>query len=84
MIRTCVKALARGADEKSGHSWSFKNYLDEINKKERLERFLRNRFNILFHDAKILFFLKDDKINFMDNIHGVTNLLLQAVVSDVQ
>ena len=38
----------------------------------------------MFHDAEILFYLKNDIINFIENIHGVKNLLLQGVVSDVK
>lgn len=83
-VRTTTKALARGADEKSGCYKAFKNFLNEINKKERLERFLGNRFNIHFHNAEVLFYLHKDIIFILENVQGTNNLLLQAVFEDIK
>ena len=50
-----------------------------------LAQFVRNHFNILFYDAAGIYYLRDDMIQFIDEIHGTqANRLLQCVKADLK
>ena len=89
LVRTCCKAfarggeaLARGGDEKNGQFCSFNIYIQDTLKRYMfqsipLERFRGNRFNILFRNAGVVFFLKDKLYSFLELGHS--NRLLKTV-----
>ena len=87
LIRTTCKALARGADEKSGKYNDFNTFVTPFLKENKLhsiplEEFRGNRFNILFESAAGVFFLKDQISEFLTGCQ--TNKLLKAVQHDVK
>ena len=66
LIRTTAKCLARGGDEKSGCFGDFRTFITEKDEEEQykgkpraslLVPFRGNRFNILFYDAEVTYFL---------------------------
>ncbi|WAR12743.1 SPIN3-like protein [Mya arenaria] len=87
LIRTACKALARGADEKSGKFNDFNLYMKQVLKENDmksipLEEFHGNRFNILFESATGVFFMKDKIQEFLNG--NQTNKLLKAVLHDIK
>ena len=89
-VRTACKCLARGADEKSGCYIDFKTFLNDKyskpNKKtsNMLVPFRGNRFNIVFYDAEVVFWLADDIVEFFTQVHEPTNRLQKAVLYDIK
>ena len=49
-----------------------------------LAAFQGNRFNILFYDAAGVYFLHEYMLQYLFEIHGTLNRLLQAVLSDLK
>ena len=87
LVRTASKALARGADEKSGKYMEFKLYLSEFLKEHGfyslpLQPFRGNRFNILFENAASVFFLSEHMTEFLTGLQ--TNNLLKSVLFDLK
>lgn len=87
LVRTASKALARGADEKSGKYMEFKLYLSEFLKEHGfyslpLQPFRGNRFNILFENAASVFFLSEQMTEFLTGLQ--TNNLLKSVLFDLK
>ena len=68
LVRTACKCLARGADEKSGCYTEFKTFMNQKDEDEKRKKksasllvpFRGNRFNILFYDAEIVFYLQNE------------------------
>ena len=86
LVRTCCKTFARGGDEKNGQFCNFSSYIQDMLRENKfhsipLERFRGNRFNILFRNAGVVFFLKDKLGSFLELEHS--NRLLQAVKHDL-
>ena len=92
LIRTASKCLARGADDKSGCYLDFKTFMnskDEEEKKKKkssslLVPFRGNRFNILFCNAEIVFYLAQYIEEFFGKINRPSNTLQKAVSYDIK
>jgi len=87
LVQTASKALARGADEKSGKYMEFKLYLSEFLKEhgfysQPIQPFHGNRFNILFENAASVFFLSEHMTEFFTGLQ--TNNLLKSVLFDLK
>ena len=87
LIKTTCKALARGADEKSGKYKDFTTFVKVFLQQHKLhsiplEEFHGNRFNILFESAAGLYFMKDQIEAFLNG--NQTNKLLKAVLHDIK
>ena len=86
LVRTACKALARGADEKSGKHKNVllfsKDFLKDNDMTSLpLQTVHGNRFNILFGSSAAVFFLKDKIIEFLAG--NQSNGLLKAVCHDM-
>ena len=86
LVRTCCKTFARGGDKKNGRFCSFSTYIQELLRENKcqsipLERCRGNRFNILFRNAGVVFFLNDKLGRLLELEHS--NRLLQAVKHDL-
>ena len=65
LVRTACKALSKHGSEQSGVYQSFTSYLVSNGiKRNPLAPFRGNRFNILFYDAGVLFYISDFVISF--------------------
>ena len=85
LVRTTCKALAKGADEKSGAYRQWNTYLRNAGVSKRyLQTFHGNRFNIVFLLGGCVFHLRSHIWNFLNCTIGQTNGLLKAVHADVQ
>lgn len=87
LVRTASKALARGADEKSGRYTDFFVFIDDHFKENGLhsvplQPFHGNRFNILFESSASLFFLHKHITQFLEG--NQSNNLLKSVLHDIQ
>ena len=83
-VRTACKALAKGADDKSGCYRHWKTYLRQLNiNKTYLQHFKGNRFNIIFLLGGCVYYLHQHISNFFNNVHGTPNGLLKAVSADI-
>ena len=91
LLRTTAKCLAKGADEKNGcykdfHSFMLSKNKDENLTKDRanmLQQFRGNRFNIIFYNAEITFYLAPYIKEFFADIHLPSNTLQKAVNYDL-
>ena len=86
LIRTCSKAVAKGADDKSGCHGTFLDFIRPFLREKGLRSlpltpFHGHRFNILFSNAAALWFLKNKLEEFLKNYNG--NKLLKAVLHDL-
>ena len=84
LIRTACKALEAHCNEQSGNHTAFEAFLqargvDDV----PLARFVGYRFNILFHNAGGVYYLKDHMLAFYDTAFGTPNRLHAAVRSDL-
>ena len=85
LVRTACKALAKGADEKSGCHRAWNTYLRTNGITKRyLQNFRGNRFNIVFLLGGCVFHLRDHVWEFLNCVHGQPNGLLRAVHADMQ
>ena len=87
LVRTSCKAVARGADEKSGCYSPFKTFIFSQLKLDGLhsvplQPYRGNRFNILFSNAAGLFYLHSYLSDFLK--HYELNRLLRSVNHDLQ
>ena len=80
----CAKALARGADEKSGCYKDWKSYINDQKEKPLFFPFRGNRFNVVFVLGKIVFYHHKRITTFLSEVHGTTNKLLEAILTDIQ
>ena len=85
LIRTVSKSFGPKADEKSGYPIKFMSFLRQkgINR-QHLAKFKGNRFNILFHNAAVVFFLHSHIELFLTTAFGAPNNLLLSVLNDVK
>ncbi|XP_052075817.1 uncharacterized protein LOC127713901 [Mytilus californianus] len=76
-VREVCKAFVPGVDNKNGASLELKTYLSRINVKFQLKAFQGNRFNIVFHNGGVIYYLHGHFIYFLENIksEGNTNTL---------
>ena len=92
LLRTACKCLARGCDEKSGCYGDFKTFMDQKDEDEGqkhrkgslLVPFRGNRFNILFYNAEIVFFLAEYIKEFFEKVCKPTNRLQKGVLYDIR
>ena len=85
LVRTTCKALAKGADEKSGAYRQWSTYLRNAGVSKRyLQTFHGNKFNIVFLLGDCVFHLRSHIWNFLNCTIGQINGLLKAVHADVQ
>lgn len=91
LVRTTCKCLARGGDEKSGCYSEFKTFMAEKDEEEnsKLKRssllvpFRGNRFNILFYNSEVVFYLSDEIKEFFKEVSIPSNRLQKAVNFDI-
>ena len=82
LIRTACKALSKHGSEQSGVYQPFTNYLKSNGVlKNPLATFRGNRFNILFHDAGVVYHLSSF---FFTQVWQTPNQLLKAVMIDIE
>ena len=85
LIRTACKAFHARGSQQAGCSVQFRAYLQTKSvDKIPLAAFRGNRFNILLYDAAGVYSLKTHMLNYLTTAHGSLNLLLQAVLSNLQ
>jgi len=93
LIRTASKCFARGADEKNGCYRDFRTFIntksidEEYSGKDRtslLVPFRGNRFNIIFYNAEIVYYLSQYIKELFNDVHIPQNLLQKAVFYDIQ
>ena len=87
LIRTMCKAIAQGADEKSGCHGSFSTHLMPFLKENGFRSlpivpFRGNRFNILFQNAASVYYLASHLQTFLEG--NAQNRLLHAVLHDLK
>ena len=78
MIRMSAKAYSRGGDEKSGCHQQWKTYTKVENKEVLFLNFMGNRFKIMFYTAQALLYHCDLAKTFLNDVHEVTNQLLES------
>ena len=88
LVRTCSKAFAAGADEKSGVYGHFIIFVKPLLEKNSMRSlpivpFRGSRFNILFMNAAGTFFLHREMLRFLSE-YGAENKLTKAVLKDLQ
>lgn len=89
LVRTASKCLARGGDDKSGCYVDFKTFLTDKYPKKSLKGshllvpFRGNRFNILFYNSEVIFYLADDIKEFFEKVNKPSNRLQKAVAYDI-
>ena len=85
LVRTACKALCKHGSEQSGVYQAFTSYLSSNGiKRNPLASFRGNRFNILFYDAGVLYYISDFIKSFFKDVWQTPNQLLRAVYSDIQ
>ena len=72
------------ADEKSGIHGQWKTYVESQGLKVDFLPFRHNRFNIIFLLGGVCYYHKDHLLHFLEYVHGVTNNLLEQIVSDAK
>ena len=84
LIRTVCKALSKHGSEQSGVYQPFSNFLKSHGiSRNPLAPFRGNRFNILFYDAGVVFFLAPLIQTFFTQVWQTPNRLLKAVLADI-
>ena len=81
-VRTCCKLFAPGGQDQFGVHVDFSDYVKNHGKKNMLVDFRHHRFNILFYDGAVAFYLAREINDFITKVHGPTNSLLRAVQLD--
>lgn len=84
LIRMCCKAFAKGADEQSGLYGPFRTHMNELGDNINFIRYRHNRFNIFFLLGHITYHHRHNILNFLENVHGMSNRLLSTIVKDVK
>lgn len=83
-VRTICKALARGADEKSGRHRDWKTYCAKIYHPEytsMLQTFKGNRFNIIFLLGGNVFYLKKHILRCLEEVPEPKNKLVRIAIA---
>ena len=84
LIRIVSKAFEK-RDQKSGCPVKFSGFLRTQGvRRNPLAHFRGNRFNILFHNAAAVYFLRPHIVQFLTQVNGVPNKLLAAVLTGIQ
>ena len=85
LIRTTCKAMGRHGSEQSGVYQPFTTFLKANDiARNPLAPFRGNRFNILFYDAGVIYFISSLIKKFLTEVWQTPNKLLRAVLADVQ
>ena len=85
LVRTACKALGRHGNEQSGVYQPFTTFLKSNNiLRNPLAPFRGNRFNILFYDAGVVYYLSTLIKTFFLDVWQTPNKLLRAVLADIQ
>ena len=84
LIRMCCKAFAKGAEEQSGVYGQFRTHMNELGDNVNFIRYRHNRFNIFILLGHITYHHRHNILNFLENVHGMTNRLLSTIVKDVK
>ena len=87
LIRTCSKAFVRGVDEKNGCYLPFQDFLRDKPKSANFVKFKGNRFNVLFVDGEMTYYLANEIVEFLEDVYGPPNKLnklLQAIRLDIK
>ena len=85
LVCTMCKSFAKGADEKSSCHRHWKTYMRNLNiRKMLLQSFHGNRFNIIFLLGGCSYHLRQHALNFLEKVHGTSNLLLKALLADLK
>ena len=85
LVRTTCKAMCRHGSEQSGVYQPFTTFLKSQGiAKNLLAPFKGNRFNILFYDAGVVFYLSSLITTFLTDVWQTPNKLLKAVLADVR
>ena len=85
LIRTTCKAMGRHGSEQSGVYQPFTTFLKANGiSRNPLAPFRGNRFNILFYDAGVIYFISSLIKKFLTEVWQTPNKLLRAVLADVQ
>ena len=89
LVRTTCKLFSRGGDEKSGCFGTFKNYVSDFLKENKmmslpLTPYRGNRFNIVFTNASCIYFLHEHMVTFLENSGSNINRLAKAVLNDLK
>ncbi|XP_033731138.1 uncharacterized protein LOC117320739 [Pecten maximus] len=80
LIRTCCKAFSYNGDAKSGCHGPFMTYIKDFLKENGMQSlpltpFKGNRFNILFHNAGVVYFFHENMVSFLKD-HGSNQWVL--------
>ena len=85
LVRTACKAIQKQCCQKAGCHTMFKAYLKTQGVTIfPVAKFAGNRFNIIFHNAAGIYYLRKHLIRYLDNLHPSRNMLLQAVLRDLK
>ena len=85
LIRTTCKAVQKHCSQLAGCHVMFKAYLQSQGVSIfPIDKFQGNRFNIIFHNAAGIYYLRTHLIRYLEQIHPSLNQLLQAVLRDVK
>ena len=85
LIRTTCKAMERHESEQSGVYQPFTTFLKANGiSRNPLAPFRGNRFNILFYDAGVIYFISSLIKKILTEVWQTPNKLLRAVLADVQ
>ena len=76
LVRTACKALQKQCCQKAGCHTMFKAYLKTQG--VTVAKFAGNRFNVIFHNAAGIYYLRKHLIRYLDNLYR--NMLLQAML----
>ena len=85
LIRTACKAVQKQCSQKAG-CHDVQGVLRNARNRERfpISKFEGNRFNIVFHNAGGLYFLRNHLRRYLQEVHHTQNKLLQSVLSDIK
>ena len=80
--RTTAKLFAPGGQDKFGVHDLFTQHLKAKEKENHLVDFNRQRFNIVFYDGAMTYYLAQEVSDFIKTVYGTGNTLLKAVLLD--
>ena len=85
LIRIACAAFRKRGNQVAEMTPYFDAYLNELNPliKAELEQFEGNRFNIIFHNARNIYYHRDHTLYFIQDAVPTVNCLLLAVAEDV-
>ena len=85
LVRTTCKAMCRHGSEQAGVYQPFTAFLrSNMIGKNPLASFRGNRFNILFYDAGVVYYLAPLISKFLTDVWQTPNNLLRAVLADIK